>query len=120
MLAAAGSKVRSDLDTRLSNQLGLRLGAALVLGAFYFLSAPQNHGTALDSYGFAYWISDLPISAAPELRLFLWIAALQLVYDAVSLFVTDPDPFVVLGLLNALQTAAAVVLLERILSRRFR
>lgn len=97
----------------------LRAGVAAGLVAFYLLTAPHNHSTALDSYGFAYWISEYSVTEVPELRLFLWIVAMQGVYSAASWLAADPDPFALFAVVNAIQTAAATVLLERLLASRF-
>jgi hypothetical protein len=89
-----------------------------LLSVFYLLTAPQNHSTAVDSYGFAYWITEFPLSAVPELRLFLWIATMKVVFDLAASVVPTNDPFVILGVVNAIQTAVAVLFLQRLLSVR--
>lgn len=99
---------------------GLRAAVFAALVIFYLLTAPQNHSTALDSYGFAYWITEKPITAVPELRDFLWVASMQAVYAAASWVVPRPDPFVLIGALGAIETALAVILLQTLFVRRFR
>lgn len=99
--------------------IGLRVAVGTALAVFYLLSASENHSTALDSYGFAHWITETPITAVPELRYFLWVVAMQALYSAASWVVSEPDPFVLVGTLGAIETAMAVILLERLLSRRF-
>ena len=90
--------------------------AFVALAAFYLVSAPQNHSTAPDSYSFARMITQDSISSVPQLRLFLWIAAMQSIQWVTALFVPAPDPFVLFAVLNAVQAALAVVLFERLLS----
>jgi hypothetical protein len=99
---------------------GFRAAVAAGLVVFYLLTAPENHSTALDSYGFAYWITEKPITAVPELRDFLWVASMQAVYAAASWAVPRPDPFVLIGALGAIETALAVILLQTLFARRFR
>lgn len=101
------------------NSTARRLTVFAGLVVFYLLTTPENHSTALDSYGFALWIRDEPITAVPELRDFLWVLAMQVVYAAASWIVPSPDPFVLIGTINAFETALAVVILERLFSRRF-
>ncbi len=97
----------------------LRLSVFAGLVAFYLLTAPLNHATSLDAYGFAYWITDIPVSEIPELRVFLWLAANHLIYGAASLLAPDLDPFMFFGIFHAIQTALTVILLERMLAIRF-
>ena len=84
------------------------------LVAIYLVTAPGYHTTAIDSYDFAHTITEKPFFAA-GMRLFLWITAMQGLYAAVSWIVPDPDPFVIIGVANALQAAGAVVLFQRLL-----
>lgn len=92
--------------------------AFAALTVFYVVTATQNHSTAVDAYGFAYWITEYPITAVPELRLFLWVASMQAIYSLVDVFVPDPDPFYLFAILNAAQMALAVLLLQRLLEGR--
>lgn len=96
------------------------VNAAIVAGlaAFYLLTAPDNHSTAPDSHYFAFYITDLPVSAVPQVRYFLWVVAMQALYAAVARVVPDPDPFLVAGTLDAVLTALAVVVLKSLLARR--
>ena len=110
----------SDMSSEKTEKGHLWRGFTIValLSVFYLLTAPQNHSTAVDSYGFAYWITEFPLSAVPELRLFLWIATMKVVFDLAASVLPTKDPFVILGVVNAIQTAVAVVLLQRLLSVR--
>ncbi len=93
-----------------------QVAAAFVcLVAFYLLTAPNYHTTAIDSYSFAWLIEDATYAEAP-IRLFLWIISMHGLYDLVSLIVPGADVFAVAAVANAVQTAAAVILLERLLA----
>lgn len=104
------------VDGKRQAVIGLAVWAALA--AFYLVTAPDNHATALDSYGFAFWITEYPLSAVPELRLFLWIVAMHVIYDMVTAVLPVSDTFAILGTANAIQMSMAVVLLQRLLSQR--
>jgi hypothetical protein len=106
----------ADSSRPASTGLGFAVVAALTV--FYFATSPQNHATALDSYGFAYWIRDLPLTTVPELRQFLWIAAMRVIYHATTAVLPLSDPFTIVGAVSAFQMSLAVVLLQRLLSRR--
>jgi hypothetical protein len=90
--------------------------AAIFLGllAFYLLTAPWYHTTAVDSYDFAHLITEVGYLGAST-RLFLWQVSMHALYDIVSWVLPDPDPFVVVGVANAAATSAAVLLLQRLL-----
>ncbi|MFN0113465.1 MAG: hypothetical protein ACKVPY_02180 [Paracoccaceae bacterium] len=91
------------------------MGAFLGLTAFYLLTAPANHAISIDPYFYAPMITKEPLDAVPHPRLMLWIFAMQALWQGASLVVSDPDPFVLIGALNAVLTSLAVLLLERIL-----
>jgi hypothetical protein len=90
--------------------------AAIFLGllAFYLLTAPWYHTTAIDSYDFAHLITERGYLGAST-RLFLWQVTMHALYDMVSWVVPDPDPFVVVGVANAAATSVAVLLFQRLL-----
>ncbi len=99
-----------------SGQIVISLTVLIGLAAFYFLTTPQNYSTGVDSYSYAYRISELTPADTPEVRLFLWIMSMQVLYSVVNWIVPNADPFVVVGISNAIQAALAVVLMERLLS----
>jgi hypothetical protein len=96
------------------------VSAAVVAGlaVFYFLTAPNNHSTAPDSHYFAHYMTDLSVSAVPQVRYFLWVVVMQALYGAVASVVPDADPFLVSGAVNAVLTALTVVALQSLLARR--
>lgn len=108
----------SAVQQRAGSRVAVGLIAFAGLVAFYLLTAPQNHATAIDAYSYAHMIRDQSILAVPELRLFLWIACMQVLHAAVAWVVPNPDTFAVIGTVNAVEAALAVVLFERMLSRR--
>ena len=86
----------------------------LALVAFYLLTAPWYHTTAVDSYDFAHAIVERQYLQAGT-RLFLWLTTMHALYDIVSWVVPEPNPFVVIAVANAIATALAVLLLQRLL-----
>ncbi len=101
-----------------SYQTLLRTCAFCFLTAAYLITAPEYHTTAIDSFYFAEVITESDIFEAP-VRLLLWLSSMQVLYRIVSLFQVDPDPFVIIGITNAIFASASVILLERLLSRHF-
>ena len=93
--------------------------AFLAFLLLYLSTAPANHSLSWDSYWFAGVITVDGITEVPQPRLFLWIAAMQALYSAASTVVTDPDPFRLIGFVNAVQAALAVTLFARLLTRDF-
>lgn len=96
--------------------LPVRAAVFVVLVGFYLLTAPWYHTTAVDSYNFAHLIVERPYMQASN-RLFLWLGAVHGLYDLVALVVPDPDPFLVIGVANAVMTAFTVILMQSLLCR---
>jgi hypothetical protein len=95
------------------------VGAFVGLSAFYLLTAPANHAVSIDPYFYARMITTEPLTSVPHPRLMLWIFAMQALWQGVSIGIPQPDPFVLIGTLNAGLTALAVLLLRRILQDDF-
>ena len=94
------------------------LTAFLALTVGYIATAPHYHTTAIDSYNFAYIISERGFFDVPA-RLFLWLSSMQGLYALASYLIAEPDPFFIVGYANAMQTALAAVLLQRLLARHY-
>jgi hypothetical protein len=93
-----------------------RAAVFVALVAFYLLTAPWYHTTAVDSYNFAHMVVDRPYMDVGN-RLFLWLTAMHALYDIAAWIVPDPDPFLVAGVANAIITALAVILMQSLLRR---
>lgn len=96
--------------------LARRTAIFLAIVAFYLLTAPWYHTTAVDSYSFAHMVVDRPYLSAGN-RLFLWLTAMHALYDVAAWVIPDPDPFLVAGVANAILTALAVLLMQGLLRR---
>jgi hypothetical protein len=108
--SAAGGSGRTELV--------LQVLAVVGLTVFYLLTAPWYHTTAVDSYHFA----SLVVGAVDDegtMRTYLWIASLRALYEAVSAVAPETNPFLVAGVVHAIMTALAVVLLQDLLRRYF-
>lgn len=114
-----------DTDTRKNAAsgafygLGVRALVFLGLTAAYVATAPSNHSISIDPYFYARMITEDAMTAVPHPRLMLWILTMQGLYQTATAFVPDSDPFRIVGLANAMQTALAVMLLARILHHDF-
>jgi hypothetical protein len=117
------SRERSDRPTTVTggperSQAALQVLAVIGLTVFYLLTAPWYHTTAVDSYHFASIIVG-GVDDEGTARTYLWLASLRALYEAVNVVVPQEDPFLVVGIANAILTALAVVLLQDLLRRYF-
>jgi hypothetical protein len=110
-----GHAVMAARTTLTARQANILAFAGLTL--FYLATAPQNHAISIDPYFYARMITTEGITSVPHPRLMLWIAAMQALWQGASLLVPNPDPFVLIGALNAGLTALATLLLRSLLQR---
>ena len=100
------------------SEAACRSAAFLFLVFVYLVFAPNSHYTVVDAYAFANMIENGAIGDVPS-RLFLWVTSFQLLFDATSIIVPGIDAFSFAAVLNAMLSALAVILLERLLSGPF-
>ena len=108
-------KVPADARQR---QLRWQAVAFFSLFVIYWLTAPNAHTMAIDSYHFAHILTRPDPVTFPE-RLYLWLVTMRGALELSRLAGGTSDPFVLVGLLNAAQTALAAVLFDKLLRRGF-